>query len=208
VENKLTFNKETHEYFFNGAKLPSVTHILQDAGIIDLSGIPFSRLEAAREFGSAVHLACQLYDEDNLNEKTLDHNLRPYLDAWVKFEKDTGFEIIEFEEDTGFVIIENENPICSPKYRFAGTPDRVGRLDCLTIVDIKSTAELSPAIGIQTAGYQIAWNETHEEKVKKRIAVLLQPDGKYKIESYKDKNDTNVFLAALSVFNWKKRNLK
>ena len=197
MENKFIFNKETHEYFLNGNKLPSVTHILQDAGIIDLSGIPFSRLEAAREFGSAVHLACQLYDQDNLNEKTLDHNLRPYLDAWNKF-----------KEDTGFVIIENENPICSPKYRFAGTPDRVGRLDCLTIVDIKSTAELSPAIGIQTAGYQIAWNETHEEKVKKRIAVLLQPDGKYRIQVYKDKSDTNLFLSALSIYNWKQRNLK
>jgi hypothetical protein len=197
MENELVFDPTTHEYFLNGAKIPGVTSILQNVGIIDLSGIPYTRLEAAREFGIAVHSACELYDLDDLNEHTLDNHLRPYLDAWISFKHDTDFEIVEVEK-----------PVCSARYRFAGTPDRVGRLDYLTIPDIKSTAELSPAIGIQTGAYEIAWNETHEEKVKQRIGVLLQPNGKYKIEPHKDRNDLNIFLAALSVYNWKRGNLK
>jgi hypothetical protein len=101
-----------------------------------------------------------------------------------------------------------EKPVYSLRYRFAGTPDRIGALNKLAIVDIKSTLELSPATALQTGGYEIAYNEFHKEPIKERIAVLLTANGKYKIEPYKDKNDINVFLAALSVYNWKKGNLK
>jgi len=197
MNNELVFNPETHEYFLNGSKLPGVTSILQDTGIIDLSGIPYARLEAAREFGIAVHSACELYDLDDLNEKELDHNLRPYLDAWIKFKTDTGFELIEIEK-----------PVYSVRYRFAGTPDRIGAFDGLTLVDIKSTAALSPATALQTAGYEIAHNEFSADKIKKRMTVLLTANGEYKLEPHKDKNDINVFLAALSVFNWRNNHRK
>lgn len=195
--NLLTFNEENHEYLLNGSKLPSVTTVLQDTGIVDLSGIPYLRLEAAREFGLAVHSACKLYDLDDLDEKTLDHNLRPYLDAWIMFKLETGIRLTKIEQ-----------PIHSNKYRFAGTPDRVGDYRGMTIVEIKSTAVLAPATAIQTAGYMLAENETAYPQIKKRIAVLLQPDGRYKIESYKLGTDTNVFLSALSVYNWRQRNKK
>jgi hypothetical protein len=143
-------------------------------------------------------LACQLYDQDNLNEKTLDHSLRPYLDGWAKF-----------TDDKKVIFKEIEKPVCSTKYRFAGTPDRIGILDGFnTIIDIKSTAEFNPATALQTAAYQIAYNDNPKFDAQRRMAVLLQPDGKYKIELYKDKSDASVFLSALSVYNWKRRNLK
>lgn len=193
MENKLVFDEVKHEYFLNGSKLPSVTKILQGAGVIDLSGIPLDKLEVARQRGIDVHSACELYDLDNLQEGYSN----PYLDAWI-----------EFRRDTGFMPLEIEKPVYSTRYRFAGTPDRVGMLNKLTIVDIKTSEDLSPATALQTSGYELAYNEFNDNKVKERVAVLLTAEGKYKIEPYRDKNDTNVFLAALSIFNWKKGNLK
>lgn len=193
MENKLVFDEVKHEYFLNGSKLPSVTKILQGAGIIDLSGIPLDKLEVARQRGIDVHSACELYDLNNLQEG---YN-NPYLEAWI-----------EFRRDTGFMPLEIEKPVYSVKYRFAGTPDRVGMFNKLTIVDIKTTDVLSSSTALQTSAYELAYNELNENKVKERIAVLLKPDGTYKIEPYKDRNNINVFLAALSVYNWKKGNLK
>lgn len=193
MENKLVFDEIKHEYFLNGAKLPSVTKVLQGAGVIDLSGIPLDKLEVARQRGIDVHSACELYDLNNLQEGYSN----PYLDAWI-----------EFRRDTGFMPLEIEKFVYSARYRFAGTPDRVGMLNKLTIVDIKTSEDLSPATALQTAGYELAYNEMNGNKAKERVAVLLTAEGKYKIEPYRDKNDINVFLAALSIHNWKKGKLK
>lgn len=43
---------------------------------------------------------------------------------------------------------------------------------------------------------------------RRRLAVLLNNEGTYKVTEYKDKRDWLVFLSALSVTNWKKENLK
>lgn len=43
---------------------------------------------------------------------------------------------------------------------------------------------------------------------RRRLAVLLGPEGTYKVTEYTNKGDWQVFLAALSVVNWKEINLK
>jgi hypothetical protein len=192
MQNKLTFNPEIHEYLLNGSRIPSVTQALQVLN--PLSGIPLDRLESAREFGIAVHLACELYDLNNLDEVNLDPNLQPYLEGWMLFKDDMNFKPLRVEER-----------VYSVKYRFAGTVDRIG--EDLSILDIKSGSELTEIVGLQTAGYQLAYNEMNpKNKSKKRLGVLLTPAGTYKIQEYKNKNDANVFLSALSITNWKERN--
>jgi hypothetical protein len=200
----LTFDSEKHQYFLDGVSLPSVTQVLQGVGIIDFSKVPAHLLEAARKFGTAVHKATELYDKGTLDEESLDINLRPCLAGWKLFRQEYGF-VPEFIEE----------PIYSKVYRVAGTPDRVGiwRIDdSLIIPDIKTTFEISPANSIQLAGYELMVRESNKaigNKVKiKRISVLLNNEGKYKIEEHKDKNDANVFIAALAVFNWRQKNGK
>lgn len=193
---KITFDAQTHTYHINGIKVPHVTGIIEEAGLTDYSGIPADRLDIAREFGTAVHKACELYDRGILNESILDSKLKPYLDGWRKFLADTGFkpEIIE-------------GVIGSEKYMFGAIIDRRGVLkEKITIVEIKSTYNLGvKATAIQTAGQLIAHNENYKhEKATQRMAVLLKPDGNYTPHYFKQSNDMNVFLACLTVTNYRR----
>ena len=193
---KIGFRKEDHKYSIDGVPVDSVTQILQSTGIIDFSKVPKENLEASMIFGTYVHEATELYDKNNLNLETLHPKLRPYLDAWIKFKVQVGFE-----------IELNEEKIGSQKYMFAGTLDRRGIINNQRgIVDIKTSVDISRATAIQTAGYMIAHNEMFKkEKTKFRMAVLLKPDGTYKISEYSDKSDMNVFLSSLTLHNWRKR---
>lgn len=193
------FDCATHTYTENGVKIPSVTQILQGAGLIDFSKIPVERLEAALNFGMCVHKATELYDLNNLDETSLDPKIQPYLEAWIKFIKDTDFKIEAIEEK-----------VYSKLYRYAGTLDRRGIiLKRNSIVDIKTSVDFGPATKFQLVAYQFAYNEYVEryERVNDRYAALLKPDGTYKLEKYTDAMDFNMFLSCLSVHNWKARNL-
>lgn len=199
MENKLTFDEALHQYKLDGVIIPSVTQVLKGAGIIDFSMIPVARLEAACQFGIAAHRATALSDKGTLDEVALDDNLRPYLSGWRLF-----------RQEYGFVPDIIEQPMYSRIYRVAGTPDRIGKWridDSIIIPDIKTGSALSPANALQLAAYEMIVKEnlTKKEKIK-RLSVLLTPDGKYKIQEYKDKNDINVFLSALSVYNFKEKN--
>ena len=109
----ITFNAETHEYFYEGLKVPGVTKVLKNAGLIDFSMVPASILERAFKFGTAVHLATELDDRNNLDMATLDAPLLPYVNAWRKFKKDVGCKVLSIEER-----------VYSGKYRYCGTLDR------------------------------------------------------------------------------------
>jgi hypothetical protein len=198
MDKLFLFNDERHEYTVDGKVIPSVTQILQDVGLIDLSAIPADRLEAAREFGIAVHSACELSDKGELDESTLDDNLVPYLEAWNKFKK-----------DTHIFLLECERPFFSSTYGFAGTPDRIGMISLPTIIDIKSTAGLNPITELQTAGYGILYEENKiGQRSYNRMGVLLKPDGTYKVHKYRNESDKNSFLSCLAVYNLKRRYLK
>jgi hypothetical protein len=122
----------------------------------------------------------------------------PYLEAWRKFKKESGFYVFGMEQ-----IVYSE------KYLFAGTYDRVGIFnDKLTMLDIKSGVCDKKAIkntGVQTAGYAIAYDEgkKFKERIKRRIGVWLTDTGEPKLEPLKDKNDYTVFRAALTMANFK-----
>ena len=182
---------ENHVYYIDGVIIPSVTQIITEAGLTNFSKCSEEVLERARDFGSNVHLACKYWDEQKLNEKTLDGNIRPYLDGWIKFTK----EIKPMWSNT-------ETPLYSKKYGFAGTPDRIGILNkCKVIVDIKTSSVVSASTAIQLAGYEILSSAT----LIKRYSVKLEPD-KYTLREYTDRIDTNVFLSCLQLYRWKEKN--
>lgn len=111
--DELRFVEDTHVYTWRGAVLPSVTTILKDVGIIDTAFYT----EAARLRGSYAHIACALEDQGMLDWSTLDAVLVPYVEAWVRFKRESGFvpEIIE-------------TPMLNESYLYAGTPDVIGEL--------------------------------------------------------------------------------
>lgn len=195
---ELKLNRETYTYFYNGEKVKySVTEILDIAGLTNFEGIPPSILEYAKIRGSFVHKATALADTASLNTGCLDKVIVPYLEAWLKFEVDSGFKPIDIEE-----------PIYSKKFKIATTPDRVGLLNGkLTVLEIKCIAKMTRVVAIQTAGQKLILNEGRKrgDKIKDRMAVNLKPDGNYEIlaKRFFTPNDENYFLSCLNVCNLK-----
>ena len=189
----LRFEKETHTYKVNNILIPSVTQIIQSAGLVSFNTVNPDILERAKKFGTACHLACELNDREQLDMKSLDENLKPYLISWQKFKKDMG--ITEFTEI--------EKQVYSKRFGYAGCLDRLwGDM----LIEIKTSTTIPKTTGLQLAGYQQAYTEMAKTRIKKRLCVQLLGSGTYRIEEYKEKSDFRVFTSCLNILNWKKIN--
>lgn len=186
----LTFDEATHTYRFGGNVVPGVTSVLSP--LTDFSRVPPHVLEAASNFGKAVHMACELDDLGALDEAALDPALVPYLQGWRKFSRDYAVEWTLIEE-----------PVYHATMNYAGTPDRFGNVKGeFTVVDIKSTAQLYPSVGPQLSAYANAKGTPFA----KRLAVQLKADGTYVAKPYTDPTDWPVFASLLTLRNWCARN--
>lgn len=189
---EIVIDKE-HRYSVDGEFYPSITQIIVEAGLTNLSVVSDELLERARAFGTACHLACRFWDEGKLDESKLDPALRPYLDSWIKFMREVKplwFEI--------------EKPLVSQKLKLAGTPDRVGIIGgVISIVDLKTSAVVHVSAEIQTAGYKLLHNENYKDPVLHRYTVKLGPDG-YKMKQHTDDiTDEKVLYCSLQIYKWK-----
>lgn len=175
-----------HVYRDAGKVIPGVTSILREAGLIDTAWFnEYSRLR-----GELVHQACALYDRDDLDMDTLDPVLTPFVNAWIKFRKDTGFQVMATEE-----LVYN------PIRVYAGTLDVRGLLGSDPVIIDRKTGAAQPWAALQLAAYADCF-EMHY----KRFVIELDDAGKYRLIEHKDRSDIKVFLAALSVVNWRKNN--
>ncbi len=182
----LTFDEATHTYRYNGIVVPGVTTILSP--LTDFSRVPPHVLRAAADFGTAVHLACELDDLGTLDVESLDPALAPYLAAWRKFSS---------EHEVEWTLIEQ--PVYHKALGYAGTLDRLGRVKGLaTVLDIKSSAQLYPSVGPQLAAYQ----QAAEHPTVQRMAVQLKSDGTYTAKTYTDPTDWPVFASLLTLRTW------
>ena len=196
INGKLIYTDIPHKYTYNGVVVPAVNDILQQCGISDYSMINKRVMERARAFGKAVHRATHLWDEHNLNEKTLSTPLVPYLTGWKNMQRDNKVKFYEIEK---------------PRYSslgFAGTPDRICSFNKLeTILDAKSTEYLTLANKLQLSGYEIIVSEDNGTgpayKIRQRIIVRLGPMFKRGYDLYycKDASDRNGFMSCLNVYH-------
>jgi hypothetical protein len=174
---------------------PSVTEVLDLAGMVDLSMIPTRYLEAARVRGTKVHHRIDRLSNDPASAawETPDPVVVPYIEAWERW-----------KVESGFVMEKAEQVVVSDRWKFAGTFDVLGIIDDRwALVDHKARYALTPEVGPQLAGYEIALDLG--EPVD-RYALLLKPNGKYDQVRCKDRTDRNTFLAANIVAHWKLSN--
>lgn len=185
-----TFLAERHIYEHNRTVVPSVTQALTLAGIDDVSHVPLHYLERAAAIGTAVHEACQLLDQEELEIDSLDSRIVGYVLGYERFRKEHGFFPL---------VIEQRGIASSGELCFGYCVDRVGIIDGRPVlVDIKTSAKRSPAWAIQTAAYADALNCEGE-----RLVVHVAKDGTYDLIRYTDTLDCAVWLAALHVAHWK-----
>ncbi len=185
----IEFDPATHTYTLDGQPVPSVTKILSDMNFIDTAYFT----EYSRTRGTLVHRIIHWHVEGTLDPSTVDPSLMGYFTAWRRF-----------VDDTGFVSTETEKPLASEIYRFAGTPDHIGMLNGReAVIDVKSGA-VFPSTPLQLGGYEILAGRRLA-----RFALCLKDDGKYNLKpEYKDRQDRNIFLSAVSCWHWQNTCMK
>ena len=182
----LTFDPQLHAYQLDGRELPSVTTVLQRAGLVD--GAWFTEQATLR--GTYVHLATELHAAGTLDPDSVDPVVQPYLDAYMRFLRESGAVWAAVEQRLGDDVLG-----------YAGTIDRVGSIgDQPVIVDIK-TGPPQPWHALQLAAYL--------QLVKRRWApwqrygLWLQKNGSYRLKHYSGRSDYSVFQAALTLAQFK-----
>lgn len=196
----LQFDPEAHVYTYEGATVPSVTTVLRM--ISGYAGASEKVLAPYAKRGTEVHSLTEAYDLDSdFDPDTVAEDRRGYLYAWLHFRYDFDFQPTHIEER-----------LFHPRLHYAGTADRFGRLRGeMSVIDIKTSAKLGPAVGVQLAAYQHAFNDADigvfgqkftTEEIHGRYAVQLKPDGTYLVKEYDNPLDWDAFRGCLALHTW------
>jgi hypothetical protein len=169
--------------------LPRVTQIIKAAGLLaDYDNIDPYYMER----GTAVHLACQLYDENDLDPDSLTDDIRDRVEAYIDFRREMRVEIHEIELD-----------VVHDTLRYAGRLDRIATINGRRgILDIKGPIQ-APWHGVQLALYLNAYASNIPTcGAYMRWSVHVEPGG-YKLIAHTSADDFAVARAALSLYHWK-----
>jgi hypothetical protein len=183
----LAFDAAAHRYALGDRELLGVTSVLAEAGLID--GRWFSEDAAAR--GTYVHQALALLHQDDLDMDALPADMRPYIEAYVRFVEQSGFTCEAWEER-----------VWCERLGCAGTLDLRGRFaddaqPWTHVLDIK-TGAVPSWVGYQTAAYARLLPRDLTP-LRKRWCLQLSADGTYRLHPLRGTVDEKVFLAALTI---------
>jgi len=185
----LRFEEHGHRYTVDGRVVPSVTQVLEAAGLIDLTGIPTHILRRAGERGTRVHQAAALLLRGELEWASVDEAIGGYVRALDSYLRNSNFKPVKESVET---------PLYCAQYDFCGTPDVLGtyplrgRHGVFVILDWKSG--MMPAVQYQLAAY------AHALGVRHRAAVKLNREGTYSAIWFRpetQRHDLDTFLGAL-----------
>jgi hypothetical protein len=189
-----TFAEFSHSYEVDGIVVPSVTQVLSLTGIDDVSGIPLHYLQRAAGIGTAVHQACELLDEDDLDLESLDPLIQGYVLGYQRFREETGFAVD---------LVEHRRIADVDGFRYGMCVDRVGSLDGRpTVIDIKTASRKQHSWQIQTAAYSVGLADQIDYPGTARAVVHVAKDGSYKLLRHEDQADFDVWWAALRTAYW------
>lgn len=169
------FDAATHTYWLGDEPVPSVTGILRAA-------YPPSRPypEGSGDRGTRIHLLTA----------QIDYGMTPKVSP-----EDAGFvrayEAFLRAHRPGYEEIER--PRISRRYRFGGTPDRLGELNGRPLVlDIKTGAE-EDWHGAQTAAQDILWSNAGSDHRGianlLRMTLHLKANGQYRVKVWSEAED-------------------
>jgi hypothetical protein len=199
----LSFDELSHEYRWNGVRVPNVTSVLKP--LSDYSNISPAVLENAREEGVQIHKMIELDLKGDLDIESLPEWIEPYWRAWQQFKIDSGFE-----------LVASERRMYHKNLQYAGTCDFVARLPKLKnankglcMVDVKRSLFGGPVIGLQLAAYAEMWDvQNCPHEIKHRFAFQPRNDGTYRLKKFDDPTDSITFKALLVVHKWRLKNAK
>lgn len=185
---KFRFDREKHEYFLDGQRIPGISELLERGGLVVGSHY---YTEASRVRGSAVHAMCADFDMDALDPDWERSPYAGYVKAYI-----SAMETIRPE----WALIEVAD--FHPDYRFGGRPDRSGRIfGPLGVMEVK-TAMKAKHHAIQT-GLQsllVARAPRIPPQRLPRYALYLKESGKWALEEHTDPRDFDRAYALIKEF--------
>ncbi|MHB1692594.1 MAG: hypothetical protein ACYCUW_01745 [bacterium] len=184
---RLEFNEEKHIYSYGGKVLPSVTTVIKE--VLNIEYPDYAVYHATR--GTYVHKAVELYLRNNLDFDSLDENVKPYLDSFIKF-----------QEKAKIVPVLLEERFADKNITFAGTVDIVAKINGkICLFDIK-TGQKQDSYKAQMAGYKRLLSDNGVQIDKIYILDLKPEEFKVlpveKIEQY-----WSLFEGMLRVYYYK-----
>lgn len=210
---RLVFEPDGHTYSVDGRELMSVTTIINAAGLSAYDMIPKENLAFACARGTLAHKITEyvdagIYDKrsadaitDDVKERYgIDCDFDGFARAYRAFLSayNPEWEI----KETGFY---------SERWRYAGTPDRVGVIGGQRyLIDIKSGID-APTAGIQLAAYAHLFNEIvpPKDRIQRKFVLFLRNDGTF---AHKEAEETfcgyrteQVWMSAVTIANCKKQ---
>ena len=191
--HQIQFEERIHRYTVDGRFIPSVTQVLEAAGLIDLTGIPTHILRRAGERGTRVHQAAGLLLRGELEWASVDEAIGGYVRALDSFLRNSRFQPVKESVET---------PLYCEQYDFCGTPDVLGTYTVPRLFGnpVKVFAVLDWKTGMMSAvRYQLA-AYAHALGVRQRAAVKLNRDGTYAMAWFQpetQRHDLDTFLKAL-----------
>jgi hypothetical protein len=188
--DELAFDEAKHIYKLKGIQLPSVTTIMRPLSEALYKGIDESTLNAAADRGTAIHNAIENYV--NVGIKDIPSAYIGYFDAFVKWQRDTGAQVIGTECRVYHKIL-----------RYAGTADLFCLINGkLVLIDTKTSATINRMLtGVQLAGYATAY-ASHGLEVQGKAILHLQQNGQYTFDPYpvNDRESLEVFVALYTIW--------
>lgn len=199
---RLQFDEIAHRYLLDGKPVPSVTKIVSNISEDMMLSAPFIRKTV---LGTNVHKVCEkMNNNEKVNISALSEDMRPYVEGYSNFLGSGDYS-----------VICSEMRVFSHRYRYAGTLDILAKnkKDQWCIMDIKTSALVSPTAALQMAAYAQAVEEMGvvddlglKVRIKDRVVIWLTGDGKYDLVHFKDGGDWNIFMCKLASHNWDVRN--
>ena len=172
----------------DGQPLDSVTTIIKtECGLYQYGDM------TAAERGTAVHKACQFYDENDLDESTIPANVMPYLEQYKRAIKELDIK-----------VLANEMLRYHPVYLYAGCLDKIATVKGVKgVIDIKTGQEYVDHKW-QLAAYKDMVKHEHKEDLK-RWNLYLAPDS-YRFVERTGHKDFQEFLVLYAAHNLKLQN--
>lgn len=185
-----------HRYVCGTTELLGVTTVLKLAGLTNYDQPWFS--EWHRDRGTAVHRMVALDYYGDLDERSLDPQLRGYLTGYRRFRAEVGGDI-EFVEQL----------VHDVRAGVAGTLDLLVRQTSQAGPDVRTVFDIKPGhyapTAIQLSAYARMARGLYDMPVTLRRAALVIPgDGSYQVVPCTEPTDEQTWLAAVRIAQWRR----
>ena len=188
----IEFDPEKHIYRLDGVVVPSVTQIMESAGLSQRPLCDLETLEIARQRGVAVHKAINIICGGQ-EPQGVDPRIEGYVRAFRAFMQESRFK-----------VIRSEIVLASERHRYAGTADLVGWWGSdRALVDVK-TGQPSPLVAVQLAGYRMLWRENfQDQRIRRCMSLWVREDGSYRLDEKEVFGAESAFQSALNIHRYK-----